>query len=61
MVREKKAGDRTEVDLTPTCHGENVPICFGLFKNVEYFSILLDELLALILLGLKHSLFRFAY
>lgn len=48
LVREKQVCDGVEVNLAPTRHRKHMRICFGFLKYAEYFSILLDELLALL-------------
>ena len=53
LVRKKQISDGLEVDLTPTRHRKHMWICFGFLENGKYFSILLDELLALVCLILN--------
>ena len=57
LIREKQVCDGVEVNLTPTRHRKYVRICFGFLKYAEYFSILLDELLALLSLVFNRLLF----
>ena len=54
---EEEVRDGVEVKLAATRHRKDMLVCFGLFNDLEDFSVLLDQLDALLLFRFDQGLF----